>query len=633
MGDLIGKTVEGTLYFVPKVELDRVRELNVEAPEKVGLFADLCRINALYMIAKAGSGHIGSCFSCLDIVSWLHLQEMRDGEVYFSSKGHDAPALYAVLTALGQLDFDQVHRLRQVDGLPGHPDIGTPHIVTNTGSLGMGISKAKGMVRANRHLGKEGRVFVLTGDGELQEGQIWESLVGAANDRLHEIVTIVDHNKLQSDRLVSQTSDLGDLEAKFRSFGWEVARVDGHDVAAFARTLSGLRNSPLPKLILADTVKGCGVSFMEHTAMESDAALYRFHSGAPDADSYTRAAQELLDRVNQRCDAIQTDRIAFDTIESPRRPPPGPQQKLVAAYADALVEQGEKNERLMVLDADLMIDMGQKPFADRFPKRFIECGIAEMDMVSQAGGMALNGCLPVCHSFACFLSTRPNEHIYNNATELTKVVYVAGLAGVVPGGPGHSHQSVRDISALGAVPGLVMAEPCTEREVGMLFDWCINGSTESAYLRLVNVPWEVPFTLPDGYGVAPGRGVVVREGADVVVIGYGPVLLSEAWHAAEALANDDVSVRLVNLPWLNRVDADWLQEVCKGAKRVVTLDNHYIDGGQGDFICAAAATSGLNLPVHKVGLREVPVSGSNHDVLRHHGLDRDCLRSAIVGGK
>ena len=385
MGDLIGKTVEGTLYFVPRAELDRVRHLNVEAPDKVALFADLCRINALYMIAKAGSGHIGSCFSCLDLVSWLHLQEMRDGDVYFSSKGHDAPALYAVLTALGHLDFDLVHRLRQVDGLPGHPDVGTPHIVANTGSLGMGISKAKGMVRANRHLGKTGRVFVLTGDGELQEGQIWESLVSAANDRLHEIVTIVDHNKLQSDRRVSQTSDLGDLESKFRSFGWEVRRVDGHDLTGFAKTLSDLRNSSLPKLILADTVKGCGVSFMEHTAMESDAALYRFHSGAPDADSYTRAAQELLDRVNQRCDALQTDRVTFDTVESPRRPPPGPQQKLVAAYASALEEQGERNERLLVLDADLMIDMGQKPFADRFPERFIECGIAEMDMVSQAG--------------------------------------------------------------------------------------------------------------------------------------------------------------------------------------------------------------------------------------------------------
>ena len=237
---------------------------------------------------------------------------------------------------------------------------------------------------------------------------------------------------------------------------------------------------------------------------------------------------------------------------------------------------------------------------------------------------------PVCHSFACFLSTRPNEHIYNNATEHTKVVYVAGLAGVVPGGPGHSHQSVRDISALGAVPRLVMAEPSTEQEVGALFDWCVNGSTESAYLRLVNVPWEVPFSLPDGYRPSPGRGVTLREGSDVVVIGYGPVLLSEAWHAAEQAAKEGVSVRLVNLPWLNRVDAEWLQDVTRGAQRIVTLDNHYIDGGQGDFICAAAASAGVHIPITKVGLREIPVSGANHDVLRHHHLDRDSLRETIL---
>lgn len=633
MGDLIGQAVSGTLYYAPKEALERVRGLNLEAPERASLYANLCRLNALYMIARAGSGHIGSCFSCMDVVSWLHLEEMADDDVYFSSKGHDAPALYAILIGLGKLEFEHIHRLRQVDGLPGHPDVGTPHIVTNTGSLGMGISKAKGMVRANRALGKSGRVFVLTGDGELQEGQIWESLVSAANDGLHEITAIVDHNKLQSDRLVSLTSDLGDLESKFRAFGWNVARVDGHDVAAFAKTVHEQRDSKLPNLIIADTIKGRGVSFMEHTAMESDAVLYRFHSGAPDADAYTQAAQELLDGVNRQCDDLGVDRVAFETLEAPTRPGPGDQQKLVPAYSRALKQQGERNPKLMVLDADLMLDMGQMPFKEAFPDRFIECGIAEMDMVSQAGGMALRGCLPVCHSFACFLSTRPNEHIYNNATEHTKVVYVAGLAGLLPGGPGHSHQSVRDISALGGVPGLTLVEPCTETEVEALFDWCVNGSEQSAYLRLVSVPWNVPFRLPDGYKPVPGQGVVVREGSDVTVVGYGPILLSEAWHAAESAADQGISVQLINLPWLNRVDGDWLQHAVGTSKRVITLDNHYLRGGQGDAVCAALATraSGARVPVTQLGVQEVPVSGNNPDVLAHHQLDRDAIRAAIVG--
>ena len=171
----------------------------------------------------------------LDVVSWLYLNELKNDDLYFSSKGHDAPGLYAVLIALGTLPFGKLHGLRRLDGLPGHPDVGVPGMVINSGSLGMGISKAKGMVRADRLKGHKRRYYVLTGDGELQEGQIWESLISAANSNMGEITAIVDHNKLQSDYRVSQTSDLGDLKAKFASFGWHVERCDGHDLDELLR--------------------------------------------------------------------------------------------------------------------------------------------------------------------------------------------------------------------------------------------------------------------------------------------------------------------------------------------------------------------------------------------------------------
>src|SRR5438105_4538198 len=203
------------------------------------ILADLCRLNTLYMIMQAGSGHIGSSFSAMDLISWLWTDclvepnsHAPDSDIYFSSKGHDAPALYALLIALEKLDFDLLHTLRRFGGLPGHPDVATPFIATNTGSLGMGISKAYGMARARRfsdHPGRPGRIVVMTGDGELQEGQIWESLQPAANEKLSEIIVVVDHNKLQSDSAVSAVSDLGVIEDKFRAFGWEVARADGHD--------------------------------------------------------------------------------------------------------------------------------------------------------------------------------------------------------------------------------------------------------------------------------------------------------------------------------------------------------------------------------------------------------------------
>src|SRR5215208_4450087 len=226
MGDLQtdqGESLE--LHYVPETEFRRLLDAKVSAVACARAFAALARINTLYMIAGAWSGHIGTSFSSLEIMSWLFLNELRDldkgpaaCDLFFSSKGHDAPALYNVLIGLGLLPADKLHQLRRLHGLPGHPHVETPYIQANTGSLGMGISKAKGMALANRLTGAPRRIFVLTGDGELQEGQLWESLGSAVHLGLGEIVVIVDHNKIQSDTWVASVSHLGDVEAKLRAF-------------------------------------------------------------------------------------------------------------------------------------------------------------------------------------------------------------------------------------------------------------------------------------------------------------------------------------------------------------------------------------------------------------------------------
>lgn len=633
MGDLAGQSVEGTLRYIPYSEFQRILALDVSSEQRAAIFADMCRLNALYMIARAGSGHIGSSFSSLDIMSWLLLEEMRDDDVFFSSKGHDAPGYYSALIGMGKLDFGLMHKLRKLGGLPGHPDIGTPGIVTNTGSLGMGISKAKGMVFANRLANRSGRVFVLTGDGELQEGQFWESLVSAVNYGLHEITVIIDHNKLQSDTFVKNVSDLGDLEAKLCAFGWRVERCDGNDIGSFAVTLTKLKGETRPAIIIADTVKGKGVSFMEHTSLDSDVAMYRFHSGAPDSSSYQLAAQEIMDRLQQRLQEAKAASLELVTIEhEATTPPPVTAQRLIPAYTRALLEQAQKNLNLVALDADLILDTGLIPFRDRFPERFFECGIAEQDMVSTAGGMALKGLLPIVHSFACFLSSRPNEQIYNNATERTKIIYVGSLAGVLPGGPGHSHQAVRDISALAAIPGLTLVEPSCEAEVGLLLDWCINEAPGSCYLRLVSLPWEIPYQLPDGYRPKFGQGLTLIEGTDIAIIASGPVMLSAAVQAADILKKErGISLKVINLPWLNQVDSHWLKVAIAGCKKVYCLDNHYVIGGQGDAV--ARAVMQLEHKVVRVsciGVKDIPPSGTNQEVVRKMCLDARAIVNAIA---
>ncbi|MFL5892587.1 MAG: transketolase C-terminal domain-containing protein [Solirubrobacterales bacterium] len=621
-----------TLRYVPYDELVRLRELDADPIARAEAFADACRLNTLYMIARAGSGHVGTSFSCMDVLSWLHLEVLGGDDRYFSSKGHDAPALYAVLIALGRLDFGLLHRLRRLGGLPGHPDLqATPEILTNTGSLGMGISKAKGFALADRAAGREADIYVLTGDGELQEGQFWESLGSAANLGLGRITAIVDHNKIQSDTWVAQVSDLGDLEAKVRAFGWAVARCDGNAIGEFASTLAELRaeTPDRPRLIVADTRKGAGVSFMEPSDLPVEpTSLYGFHSGAPSPEDYERATEELLAGLMSRLEEIGAAPVELAGADQPPAPPPPRSpQRLIPAYAEALAALGDADPRVVGLDADLVLDCGLIPFRERHPDRFFECGIAEQDMVSQAGTMALSGLTPVVHSFACFLTTRPNEQIYNNATEGTKVVYVGSLAGLVPAGPGHSHQSVRDISAMGAMPGMSLVEPCAEFQVGQVLEWAVRQAPGSVYVRLVSVPWELGFEL-EPEQLIPGRGQLVRTGDDGTFVAAGPVMLSQAWGAAHLLAADGVEYGVVALPWLRDVDGEWLAELA-GEGPIVALDNHYTDGGQGDAILRAIAQAGAATPVVRLGVESVPLCGENDAVLAAHGLDAASIAERI----
>jgi transketolase len=286
------------------------------------------------------------------------------------------------------------------------------------------------------------------------------------------------------------------------------------------------------------------------------------------------------------------------------------------------VEQAEREPRLVALDADLVLDTGLVPFRERFPERFVECGIAEQDMVSQAGALALSGLVPVCHSFACFLSTRPNEQIYNNATEGTKVIYVGSLAGLVPGGPGHSHQSVRDISALGAMPGMSLVEPYCEQEVALALDWALRHASGPVYIRLVSVPWELGFEPPAQDRLVEGRGTVVRDGEDALFVAAGPVMVSQAFAAGERLEERGISCGVVALPWLRGIDAGWIAELA-GEAPIFCLDNHYSAGGQGEALVSALGEASPESAgqVRRLAVHEVPRCGTNDEVLSAHRLD------------
>jgi transketolase len=641
------------LRLVPKSELDRLRAAEVDPDAKLALLADACRLNALVAVKRAGSGHLGSTFSALDVVAQLLFDELDvaergfddpDRDVFFSSKGHDVPGLYAVLFALGVVPRERLLRLRRLGGLDGHPDVGVPGIEASSGSLGMGISKGRGIALAKRRLGRQGRVVVMTGDGELQEGQNWEALQAAAQERLGRLWVVVDRNEVQSDKPTEAIVALGDLEAKLRAFGWQVETADGHDHAALRSVFARFRAADgRPNVLVARTVKGKGVSFMEHpVALAEGGGTYRWHAGAPGDEPFVRAVAELEVRLAERCAALGLEPPVLEPVDEDEpdvkaegEPVSGAgarvktsvtDEYVVEAYGEALLELGAEREDLVVLDADLASDCRTRAFELAYPDRFFQCGIAEQDMVSTAAGMARHGLLPVVNSFASFLASRANEQIYNQVGEGSKVVYGLHYAGLIPAGPGKSHQSLRDISLLGALPNVTIVQPGSADETRALLRWAVDDAAETVALRVAIGPSPRRLELP-AHVTGVGRGSVLRDGTDAVLVSYGPVMLHEALVAAELLSErGELSLRVVAMPWLNRVDEEWLAAEVASFDHVLVLEDHAPVGGLGDALRAALPGRAVTV----LGVEGWPACGTPSEALRFHGLDGASLATRIA---
>ncbi|MFY9580300.1 MAG: transketolase C-terminal domain-containing protein [Gaiellaceae bacterium] len=637
------------LTLIPREEFERVHASGADRPETLALLADMCRANALVAVKRAGSGHLGSSFSALDVVVHLLWRELNvatlgwddpDRDVFFSSKGHDVPGLYAALHALGVIPAERLLRLRRLGGLDGHPDIGVPGIEANSGSLGMGLSKGRGMAWAKRFLGRGGRVVVMTGDGELQEGQNWEALAAAAHQGIGSLWAIVDRNELQSDKPTEEILALGELESKLRAFGWHVEACDGHDHEALARAFGDMAGAPddVPKALVARTIKGRGVSFMEHpVALRAGGGTYKWHAGAPDDDAFARAHEELADRIRKSLPDLQLERVP--PVEEERtgsleaEPESGvavrqrrtTDEYVAAAYGEELLTLADTRPDLIVLDADLASDCRIRPFELEHPERFVEVGIAEQDMVSMAAGLARQGLLPVVNSFASFLAARANEQIYNQASEGTKVVYALHYAGLIPAGPGKSHQSVRDVSLLGALPNMVVAQPANAAETRALLRWSVEAADGSVAIRLAIGPSPRAIELPVA-DVLLGQGTVLREGSDALLFAYGPVMLHEALTAAEALAERETHVEVVNMPWLNRADGAWLTDLVEPFADIFVVEDHAAVGALGDSLRRALAGRAVTV----FGVEGWPACGTPVEALRFHGLDGSSLADRIA---
>jgi transketolase len=594
-----------------------LRDYSVEQLKEA---AKLMRGCDLVALCAAGSGHAGGTLSIMDITAALYLKvadhdpknaSWPDRDRIVWSTGHKAPSLYLGLAFAGFCPVEDVALLRKLwTPYQGHPHwLKLPGVEVSTGSLGQGLSIAVGIALAGKLVGKNYRTFCIMGDGEQQEGQVWEAAMEAAHHKLDNLVGIVDCNRLQIDGKVSDVMNVDPLDEKYRSFGWEVLRIDGHDmqqvVSALEKAKAGLGR---PVVIMADTVKGKGVSFMEDLA--------GWHGRSPNLEELNKALAELgvADKIPHQ---KMLDIAKFYQVEVDRRldakMPKFSQNFWWNSTADmkvkmeptrkgfgqSLAKNGE-DERVVCLGLDISGSITISDFYASKPerkRRWISMGIAEQSATSAAAGLAKEGLLPVLGTYATFAAARNLDQIRTSVCYGNFNVMIAGAHGGVSVGPdGATHQALEDLFAMCGLPNMSVVVPCDAIETRKATDYLLLHHDGPKYIRFAReatpivTAEDTPFEFGhanvsrlrresvnflDAFDTVLSRDYR-NEDEDLTVIACGP-MVPEAMRAAWILKRDfEYETRVINMHTLKPIDMAAILHAARETGVIITAEEHQI---------------------------------------------------------
>ena len=590
--------------------------------------ANQLRIHSINATTAAGSGHPTSCCSAADVVAALFFGHMKydaknpryfNNDRFILSKGHAAPLLYAAWAENGFVPVDQLVTLRQfTSDLEGHPTPRLQFVDVATGSLGQGLGAGVGMALAGRLDQLDYNTYVLMGDGEIAEGSVWEAASLAGYFKLNNLTAIVDANRLGQSQETAFGHHIDIYRKRFESFGWRVEDIDGHDIEEILEVLSGVGLNDQPLAIIAKTYKGAGVSFLQDKE--------GWHGKPLNKEEAAKAIAELQPNAKSGMgvEIPKPSSLPEPKNNAPSAFPPltykiGDSVATREAYGNALLRIGEVDTRVVALDGDTKNSTYAEKFFKKSPDRSFECFIAEQNMVGVSTGFSARGKIPFASTFACFF-TRAFDHIRVAAISETNLKLAGSHVGVSIGEDGPSQMGLEDLAMMRAVVGSTVLYPSDAVSAEKLVEQMVS-TKGVCYLRTSRPKSSVIYNNDEAFPV--GGAKVLREGNKATIVAAG-VTVTEALKAADALKNEGINVTVIDAYSIKPLGKkEILAAAQKTNNTVITVEDHYSEGGLGDAVAGELSTEGVK--VHKLAVSGLARSGKPAELLAHFGIDADAI--------
>ena len=595
--------------------------------------AVLLRRDVLQMTTQAGSGHPTSCLSCAEIMSVLFFWEMTydmdnphdpDNDEFILSKGHAAPILYAALARAGCTEADVMTLRTFGSPFEGHPMPGMLNWVkVATGSLGQGLSVGVGMALAAQMQMRKYRTYVLLGDSEVAEGSVYEALQLAVHYNLDNLCAIIDVNRLGQSGETMLGHNIESYRNRFASFGSKVISVDGHNIPQLISALSEAQKiKKKPTVIVAQTLKGKGVSFLEDKE--------GWHGKALGDEQLEKALKEMPDLPIPRIPIKKPAKTTFPIKKSNTaievKYKKGEMVPTRQAYGSALVKLCQKNNLIVATDGEVKNSTFAEKLFKANPQRFVEAYIAEQNMVSMALGMSVKGFNVFASSFAAFLS-RAHDQIRMAALSEASLTLVGSHAGVSIGEDGPSQMGLEDIALFRSLPGSIVLYPSDAVSTEKLVELASN-TKGLKYIRNSRPKTPVIYGNDEHFPIGEFKVLRKSDRDQAVVIGAG-ITLHESLEAHKELKNQGIPVAVVDCYCIKPFNAENLLELVKKCgNKLVVVEDHYLEGGIGEMISKALTNSPV--AIECLAVKKIPHSGKSGELLKDQSIDKSAIVRAII---